>query len=108
MDLKKDFRPLSSQTFLSMTQLWVCWTPRDPTLKQRMKKQWFYGLFLRQVAKFVSNVSRHRQAVVTLKIYIAGLDRLCATHFLTLLHPSLGFDPYFGNNWVRSTNQPLS
>jgi len=35
------------------------------------------------------------------------LDRLCATHFLTLLHPSLGFDSYFGNHWARSTNQPL-
>jgi len=30
----------------------------------------------------------HRQAV-----YISGLNRLCATHFLTLLRPSLGFDP---------------
>jgi len=38
MDSKKDFQPLSSQTFLSMTQLLVCWTPRDPSLKQRMKK----------------------------------------------------------------------
>jgi len=38
MDLKKDFQPLSSQTILSMTQLWVCWTPRDPILKQCMKK----------------------------------------------------------------------
>jgi len=28
--------------------------------------------------------------------------------FLTLLHPSLGFDPYFGNQWARSTNQPWS
>jgi len=39
----------------------------------------------------------HRQAVVTLKKYIADLDRLWATKFSTLLHPSLGFDPYFGN-----------
>jgi len=30
---------------------------------------------------------RHRQAVVTLKIYNSGLGRLGATHFLTLLHP---------------------
>jgi len=44
---------------------------------------------------------RHRQAVVTLKKYIGGLDRLCATTFLTLLHPSLGFYPYFGNHWAR-------
>jgi len=27
--------------------------------------------------------------------------------FLTLLHPSLGVDPYFGNHWARSTNQPF-
>jgi len=27
--------------------------------------------------------------------------------FLTLLHSSLGFDPYFGNHWARSTDQPL-
>jgi len=66
--------------------------------------------FWQQVAKFVSNVSnllfsqvnyvtdRQRQAVVTLKIYNSRLDRLCATHFLTLLHPYLGFDPYFGNH----------
>jgi len=45
--------------------------------------------------------------VVTLKIYIAGLDRLCTTRFLTLLHPSLGYDPYFGNYGARSTYQPL-
>jgi len=56
MDLKKDFSTAKSQTVLSMTQLWVCWTPRDPSLKQRMKKQWFYGLFLQQVAKYVSDV----------------------------------------------------
>ena len=30
-----------------------------------------------------------------------------ATYFLTLLHLCLGFDPYFGNHWARSTNQPL-
>jgi len=45
--------------------------------------------------------------VVTLKIYIAGLDRLCTTRFLTLLHPSLGYDPYFGNYGATSTYQPL-
>jgi len=34
---------------------------------------------------------RQKQAVVTVKIYNPGLDRLGATHFLTLC------DPYFGN-----------
>jgi len=71
--------------------------------------------FWQQVAKFifiVSNVffssiyATDRQAVVTLKIYNSGLDRLGATHFLTLLR-HLGFDPYFGNHWSRSTYQPL-
>jgi len=27
-----------SQTFLSATQNWVWWTPRDPSFKQRKKK----------------------------------------------------------------------
>jgi len=35
------------------------------------------------------------------------LDSLCMTHFLTLLHHTVGFDPYFDNHWTRSTNQPL-
>jgi len=69
--------------------------------------------FRQQVAKFVSNVSnllfsqvaylRNRQTQASsgnVEKYIAGLDRLCATTFLTLLHPSLGFDPYFGNHWA--------
>ena len=54
-------------------------------------------------------VDRHRQAVVTLKIQLIhnpGLDHLCATHFLTLLYPSLCFDPHFGNHWAKSTYQP--
>ena len=43
--LKKDFNRLGkngwisgSQPFLSATQIWVWWTPRDLSLKQRMKK----------------------------------------------------------------------
>jgi len=44
---------------------------------------------------------RQRQAVVTLKIYNPGLDRLGATHFLTLCDPCLGRDPYFGNHWYN-------
>ena len=53
---------------------------------------------------------RHRQAAATLKmqlIHNPGFDRLYATHFLTLLHPCLTFDPYFGNHWTRSTNRLL-
>jgi len=51
---------------------------------------------------------RHRQALVTLKICKQlrfGSPR--RNPFSTLRHPCLGFDPYFGNQWVRSTNQPL-
>jgi len=40
-------------------------------------------------------------------IYPFLKDRLCATHFLTFLYSYLAFDPYFGNQWARSTNQPL-
>jgi len=73
------------------------------------------GDFWHQVARFVSNGSSllfkyyatDRPAVATLKIYISGFDRLCATHFLTLLHPSLGFDPYIGDHWAISTYQTL-
>jgi len=36
--------------------------------------------------------------VVTVKIYNPDLDRLGATHFLTLCGPCLGHDPYFGNH----------
>jgi len=36
--LKERLHPLSSQTFLSMTQIRVWWPPRDPSLKQCMKK----------------------------------------------------------------------
>ena len=52
--------------------------------------------FWQKDAKFVSNISNllfsqvpKLQAVVTLKIYITGLDRLWATHFLS-------FPPFFG------------
>jgi len=47
-----------------------------------------------------------KQAVATLKIYNPGLDRLSATHFLTLRYPYLGFDPYFVNHrhWDRLIN----
>jgi len=45
MDFEKDFnrfarmaRSVVSKLFLSATQIWVWWTPRDPSLKQRMKK----------------------------------------------------------------------
>jgi len=59
-----------------------------------------------------ASTSRHRQVVVTLKIQLihnSGLDHLCATHISTPLHPSLSFNPYFGNFWarIRSINQPL-
>jgi len=57
MDLKKDFQPLGSQTLLSMTQLWVCWTSRDPSLKQHENNNDSMDDFWQQVAKFVSNVS---------------------------------------------------
>ena len=74
--------------------------------------------FWQQVANFVFNVSNvlflsiyatdsNGEAVVTLKIYNPRLDRLCATNFLTLLHPYVGIDLYFGNHWARSTYQPL-
>ena len=70
--------------------------------------------FWHQVARFVFKVYSFLKyyatdglAVATLKIYNSGLDRLYATHFLTLLHPSLGFDPYFGNHWAISTYQSL-
>jgi len=46
------------------------------------------------IYSFLNIYATERQAVVTLKIYNAGLDRHCATHFLTLLHPSLGFNSY--------------
>jgi len=83
-----------------------------------MKRTHCVDGFWQQDATFVFNVcnllfssiyatDRRRQAVVTLKIYNSRLDHLCATHFFTLLHPSLGFDPYFGNHWARLTNQPL-
>jgi len=38
---------------------------------------------------------------------MTSLDRLSAAHLLTLLHPCLGFDPYFGNHWATSTNKLL-
>jgi len=47
----------------------------------------------------IKKEERYRQTTVsTLKIYNSGFDRLYATNFLTLLHRSLGFDPYFGNH----------
>ena len=59
------------------------------------------------IYSFVKYYATDRQAVTTLKMYNSGFDRLYATHFLTLHHPSIGFDPYFGNHWARSTYQPL-
>jgi len=50
---------------------------------------------------------RQKQTVVTLKIHNSGLDRLGTDHFVTLSHPCLGFDRYFGNHRARSTNPPL-
>jgi len=82
-----------------------------------MKKYWFRGLFLGSkllgsflmsaIYSFLKYYATDRQAVATLKIYNSGFVRLCATHILNLLHPSLDFDPYFGSHWARSTNQPL-
>jgi len=45
--------------------------------------------------------------MVTLKIHTSGLDRLGMAHFLTLRHCYVGFDPYFGSHWARSTSWPL-
>jgi len=71
--------------------------------------------FWQQVSQFVFNVSNLLfPQVSTIQTQTSSgnveslqlqLDRLCATHFLTLLHPSLGFDPYFGKVWARSTDQ---
>jgi len=36
--LKERLQPLSSQTFLSTTQIRVWWPPRDPSHKQCMEK----------------------------------------------------------------------
>ena len=74
-------------------------------------------IFLQQVAKSVFNVSN-----LFLLKYLPYKQTLASSGdvenlqlrfgsplrdpFLTLLHPSLGFDPYFGNQWARSTNQP--
>jgi len=108
MDLKKDFKHLIPKLF---------WARRKSEFATQAstydKNTDCVGVFWQQVSKFVFTLfssiyasDRHRQAVVTVKIYNSGLDCLCATHFLTL-HPSLGFDRYFGNHWARSTNQPL-
>jgi len=53
MDFKKDFNHLVSK--LSTTQIWVWWTLRDPSLKQRMKNMVIVSCV--DVAKFVFNVS---------------------------------------------------
>jgi len=58
MDFKKDFNHLVSK--LSTTQIWVWWTLRDPSLKQRMKNMVIVSCvdgFWQHVAKFVFNVS---------------------------------------------------
>jgi len=65
------------------------------------------SFLLSEIYSFLKYYATDRQAVSTLKIYNSGFDRLCATNCLTFLHPSLGFDPYFGNHWTRSTYQPL-
>jgi len=58
MSFKESLQPLTSRlTLLSATQIWVWWTPDDPSFKQRMKKYWKCGWFWQQVAKFVFNVS---------------------------------------------------
>ena len=40
-------------------------------------------------------------------IHNPSMDHLGATHFLTRRDPCLDFDPYHGNHWARSTDQPL-
>jgi len=37
MDFKERLQPLTYQTFMSATQIWVWWAPGDPSLNQRMK-----------------------------------------------------------------------
>jgi len=67
----------------------------------------FLSLFLMSAFhSFLSKCLRYRQrqAMVTLKIHNSGLDRLGMAHFLTLCHCYLGFDPYFGSQWARSTS----
>jgi len=80
--LKERLQPLSSQTFLSTTQIKVWWLPRDPILKQNMKKilivrmifgskllqSWFALSHLRVsriYTLFSSIYATERQAVVT-------------------------------------------
>jgi len=40
VDLKR-LQPLTSQTFLSATQIWVWRTPGDPSFKKYWKCEWF-------------------------------------------------------------------
>jgi len=51
--------------------------------------------------KHLHYTGRERQAVVTVKIYNPGLDRIGVTHFFTLCDPCLGPDPYFGKHCHR-------
>jgi len=108
------------QNFLSATQIWICQKPRVPCLKQHMIKiiiVWMIlsskllGLFsLSAIYSFIKYLhyrywDRQRQAVVMVKIYNQGIDRLGGRRdlFLTLCDPCLGCHPYFGNHCIRKT-----
>jgi len=40
--------------------------------------------------------------VVTLKLHNSDFDCLYATNILTLRQHCLGFNPHFGNHWIKS------
>ena len=116
LDLKKHFNRLVPKFFELDPNLSLVKTPRVATQASNnvWKNTHCVDDFWRQVAKFVFNVSIllffqvSETSSGNVENLQSGLNRLCATHFLTLLQQtSLGFDPYIGNHGARSTNQPL-
>ena len=90
-----------------------------PSLKQRMKKiiivwvvfgsKLLSSFLMSAIYSFVKYLlcrqTKARSSYV--ENTHSGLDRLGATHFLTLRHHCLCFDPYFGNHCARSTSPSL-
>jgi len=97
MDFKKGFNVLVPKLFSVRPKSEFGEQPQPKTRKILIVRMIFSRLLcsflMSAIYSFLKylcykQTQRSRQAVVMFNIYNSGLARLCAIHFLTLLHPS--------------------
>jgi len=88
-------RPKPQTAYLNMKNALIAW--------MIFGRKFLSSFSLSAIYSFLKYLryTQTQQAVVTSNIYSPGLNRLCATHFLTLCDPCLDRDTYFGNHCLR-------